>query len=224
MLLTESELHQRLPGDPMDFFDAISAFLKADTFSDTAAKRYCIQLSTADGDFFEMVTFARTLRTAAYMPNANGELERLHQEISKLCRLHFLHPHQVLHFLNTPAIRSLIFSSANNESARFRTHEALSDHDDDAAPDDAVKTWVAQRAAACPAPPPTERACRLPVFHLHQDLLPGTSAATRAGVLAPNLVHFFSPTLPPRFFSFLRSLFFPIITLRRGGEWGEAPS
>ena len=97
------------------------------------------------------------------------------------------------------------------------------DHDDDAAPDDAVKTWVAQRAAACPAPPPTEPACRLPVFHLHQDLLPGTSVATRAGVLAPNLVHFFSPTLPPWFFSFLRSLFFPIITLRRGGGVGRSP-
>ena len=125
-------------------------------FSDTAAKRYCVQLSTADGGLFEMVTFARTLRTAVYMPNANGKLERIHQEISKLCRLHFLHPHQVLHILNTPAIRSLFFSSANNESARFRAHEALSDHDDDAAPDDAVKTWVAQRAAANPAPPPTE--------------------------------------------------------------------
>ena len=100
-------------------------------FSRTVEARYSCQLSTADLHLFSMFTFTAILKTASYMPNANGKLERIHQELSKLARIHSLHPHHVLHLVNTPAIRTLFFASAHDAAARFTAFRAEAPTDDD---------------------------------------------------------------------------------------------
>jgi hypothetical protein len=66
-------------------------------------------LSDQGGEFNEVHTLAQHVVTAAYRPMANGKLERLHREITHMCRVHKCDPVQALWYLRTDDMRNKLY-------------------------------------------------------------------------------------------------------------------